>query len=102
MCLRNSCQQGPYSSYRLNQMDPNPLLAVVRKRLYHQQGKVHPHQHLYGAVAELVCVFPVLSEEDTCSAKKRRAEECFGTNPLPRLEKFTFKVRIVCSWTCCQ
>ena len=65
-------QQGPYSSYRLNQRDPNPLLAVVQKRRYHQQ---------------------VLSEEDTCSTKKRRAaEECFGTNPLPRLEKFTFKL----------
>jgi len=87
--------QGPHSTYRLNQKDPNPLLAVVRKRIYHQQGKHAFTSLCVSTVCHKPDLFLVSSEHegDTCKAKRRQAaEDCFGTNPLPRLEKFTFKV----------
>jgi hypothetical protein len=67
--LLNQASQGPYSAYRLNQKDPNPLLAVRRKR--------HRLQHDYH------------SEQ---GKRLKAAEDTFGTNPLPKLERFTFKL----------
>ena len=46
--------QGPYSAYRLNQKDPNPLLAVRRKRHRLQQGVIV-------CVCVCVCVYILLT-----------------------------------------
>jgi hypothetical protein len=71
--MLNQASQGPYSAYRLNQKDPNPLLAVRRKRSRHHQG----------------CSS---TGSETDKRLKAAAESVFGTNPLPKLDKFTFKV----------
>ena len=68
------------SAYRLNQVDPNPLLVASRLSLptpatpSHDQGE----------------------EDDRVDGRAKRcklaSEETFGKNPLPTVENFTFKV----------
>ena len=57
--------QGVHSSYRLNKIDPNPLLAVRRPLSTHPPGPLE---------------------------EKSAAEEAFGNDPLPQLRSITFSV----------
>ena len=72
--------QGTYSKYRYNQVDPNPLLAVVASRKRSKVGT------------------PSLEDDkenlelNQKSKRRKAADEAFGTNPLPKLEKFTIQV----------
>ena len=73
--------QGVYSKYRFNQVDPNPLLGIAscRKRL------------------KLTTEFEdeERTELDDQSKRRKAADEAFGTNPMPRLEKFTIQVSLL-------
>ena len=55
-------------------MDPSPLLVVAKRRSYghHPEG--------------------VVEREGEGGQRSGKLEEVFGTNPLPKLEKFVFKV----------
>lgn len=68
--LLHQHSQGKYSSFRLNQKDPNPLLAVAKRRCYEKEN----------------------TELQPLQKRRHVAEETFGTNPLPKLEKFTFQL----------
>ena len=88
--LHNNCKtthvaQGPYSAYRLNKVDPNPLLVVAKRRC--QRDLDNENRCVNG-----------LSEED----KRKAANDAFGDNPLPVLEKFTFKVCTVYMYAVCK
>ena len=73
--------QGAYSEYRFNKVDPNPLLAVTSARS-HKRPKLTTE--LSQEDKENI--------EDPIKRRRQAADEAFGTNPLPKLEKFSIQV----------
>ena len=83
LSLSLSSFQGTYSKYRYNQVDPNPLLGVAASR---KRSKVVT-QSLEDDKENL--------EVNQKSKRRKAADEAFGTNPLPKLEKFTIQVEML-------
>ena len=73
--------QGAYSEYRFNKVDPNPLLAVTSAR---SQKRPKLTTELSQEDKENI--------EDPIKRRRQAADEAFGTNPLPKLEKFSIQV----------
>ena len=68
------------SAYRLNQVDPNPLMVASRLPLPTPATPSHDQEE---------------EDNDATSRAKRcklASEETFGKNALPTIENFTFKV----------
>ena len=75
--LSFALSQGAYSGYRHNQVDPNPLLgaAACRKRSKLATGLEEEEE-----------------ADDPVKRRRKAADEAFGINPLPVLEKFSIQV----------